>query len=70
MYGQRIRELRLEKGLKQAELAEILHTTQKNISKYETERLDLSTATLIKLCKFFEVSADYLLGIEDLFSKI
>ena len=70
MYGQRIRELRLEKGLKQVELAEALHTTQKNISKYETEQLDLSTTMLVKLCNFFEVSADYILGIEESFSKI
>ncbi|MBQ7368601.1 MAG: helix-turn-helix transcriptional regulator [Clostridia bacterium] len=70
MYGKRIRELRLEKGMTQAQLAEMLRTTQKNISKYETEYLDLSTAMIVELCKIFEVSADYLLGIEELFSKI
>ena len=70
MYGKRIRELRLEKGLKQSELAEVLHTSQMNICKYENEQLDLSTAMLIKMCKFFEVSADYILGIEESFSKI
>ena len=70
MYGQRIRELRLDKGLKQSELAEVLHTSQMNVCKYETEQLDLSTTMLIKLCKFFEVSADYILGIEESFSKI
>ena len=70
MYGKRIRELRLEKGMTQAQLAEMLRTTQKYISKYETEYLDLSTAMIVELCKIFEVSADYLLGIEELFSKI
>ena len=65
MYGQRIRELRIEKGLTQTELAKILNTTQKSISKYETEFLDLNTNTIIALCKFFNVSADYLLGLTD-----
>ena len=65
MYGQRIRELRIEKGMTQAKLAEALNTTQKCISKYETEALDLSTAFIIQLCKYFEISADYLLGIID-----
>ena len=65
MYGQRIKELRKEKGLSQAAFAKILNTTQKNISKYELEKLDLSTEMIILICKTFSVSADYLLGIED-----
>lgn len=65
MFGKRIRELRIGKGLTQADLAKSLGTTQKTISKYETEYLDLSTATIITFCKFFEVSADYLLGLTD-----
>lgn len=65
MYGQRIRELRLEKGLTQAKLAEALNTTQRNISKYEMEVLDLSTETVVKICKYFGVTSDYLLGLED-----
>ncbi|MBQ8684836.1 MAG: helix-turn-helix transcriptional regulator [Clostridia bacterium] len=65
MYGQRIRELRLERNLTQSELAKMLNTTQKSISKYETEFLDVSTQQIIALCKIFEVSADYLLGLTD-----
>jgi len=63
MYGQRIRELRLEHELTQSQLAKELNTTQKSISKYETEFLDLNTGMIISLCKFFNVSADYLLGL-------
>lgn len=65
MYGQRIKELRTEKGLTQKQLAEVLNSTQKNVSKYELELLDLSTDLIIRICKFFDVSADYLLGLED-----
>ena len=64
MYGQRLKELRMEKGLTQTELAKILNTTQKSISKYENEYLDVSTETIIKICKYFDVSADYLLGLD------
>lgn len=65
MYGQRIRELRMEKGITQAELAAILNTTQKTISKYENEFLDLNTNMIISLCKYFNVTSDYLLGLCD-----
>lgn len=65
MYGKILKEIRLEHGLTQAEFAKIIGTTQKNISKYELEFLDLSTETIIAICKNFNVSADYLLGLED-----
>lgn len=65
MYGKIIRELRQEKGLSQSQLAEQLNISQNNISKYEREKLDLSTDMIIKLCEFFGVTAGYLLGIED-----
>lgn len=65
MYGQRIKELRLERGLTQNDLAKILNTTQRSISKYETEYLDLNTNMIITLCTYFNVSADYLLGLTD-----
>lgn len=65
MYGQRLKELRQEKELSQQKLAIELQTSQKNISKYETEYLDLSTDMIIKICKYFDISADYLLGLED-----
>lgn len=65
MYGQRIRELRIEKGLTQTQLAEQLGLTQKSVSKYELEQLDLSTELVVKISRFFDVSADYLLGMSD-----
>lgn len=65
MYGQRIKEIRQEKGLTQAQLAEMLTTTQSTIGKYEREEIQLTVDTIFKICKLFEVSADYLLGLED-----
>lgn len=62
MYGKIIRELRKERNLSQKQLAEKLNTTQNTVSKYETEVLDLNTVIIIKICDFFDISADYLLG--------
>ena len=65
MYGNNLRTLRIENGLTQKQLAEKLNTSLHNISKYESEKLDLSTEMIIKICDYFQVSADYLLGIKE-----
>lgn len=65
MYGERLRELRCEKGLTQKQLAEKLNISQKSLSKYEGESLDLSTELIVRICRYFQVSADYLLGLDD-----
>lgn len=65
MYGERLKELRKERGLTQTQFAKLINTTQKNISKYELEQLDLNTETIILICKTLNISADYLLGLED-----
>ncbi len=64
MYGAIIKELRNEKGWTQKDLAEKLNSNQKNISKYESESLDLSTDLVLRLADIFDVSVDYLLGRE------
>ncbi len=65
MYGKRIKELREERDLSQQQLAELLHCNQNTVSRYENETHDLGTGDLVKLCRLFQVSADYLLGLED-----
>ena len=58
----RLRELRLDHGLKQADLARELNVARTAISKYESGQLDLSSATILRLCEIFGCTADYLLG--------
>lgn len=58
----RIKELRLRDGMKQAALADLLQVNQQAISKYELEQIDLDTVTIRRLCEIFGVTADYLLG--------
>ena len=60
-----MKELREERGLSQEAVARALHCSQRTVSRYELEQIDLSTEVLIALCHIFKVSADYLLGLED-----
>ena len=69
-YMIRLKELRLEKELNQKELAEIIDTTQRNVSNWENGNSEPDIQMMLKLAKFFEVSVDYLLGNAENFVKI
>ena len=66
----KIKELRAEKGLTQAQLAEIVGVNQTAIGKYERGELEPNLQTLIKLSQFFQVSVDYIIGNADDFGII
>lgn len=61
----RLKDLRREKGLTQAELAEKVGTTQATLSSWENERFSIASNFIPVFCKFFNCSADYLLGTDD-----
>lgn len=61
-YVQRIRDLREDMDITQEEVAKILNTTQGYYSKYELGIRKLPIDHLITLCKFYNVTADYILG--------
>lgn len=65
MVGQRLKELRKSRGLKQFALGRILNTTQQNISKIENEKYEIPIDMLIKVAQFFNVTTDYLLGLSE-----
>lgn len=60
-----IKELRKEQNLTQTQLAKQLSTTQDTISLWELGKSFPDILSIIKLCKIFNVSADYLLGLSD-----
>jgi len=64
-YIDRLTNLRVDRDVKQKELAELLGIKQSAYSKYEKRRAKLQIEDLIKLCKFFNVSADSILGLTD-----
>ena len=59
-----MKKLRLDSGLTQKELAEILSDSQQTISLWETRSAVPDALAIIAICKLFNVSSDYLLGIE------
>ena len=62
-YCDKIRELRQHRGLKQSDVAMILETTQQVYSRYENGVNALPIHHLITLCRYYNVSADYVLGL-------
>ena len=61
----RLKELREENGLTQQAVAEYLNVKQNTYSQYENEKRQLSIDVLIKLAKFYKVTTDYILELED-----
>ena len=68
--GDKIKDLRIEKGLLQKELALKIYFSQSQISNWEKGATEPSANALIKLADFFEVTTDYLLGREDDFGNV
>ena len=63
--GKRIRELRLSANMSQTELAELLYLSQDTISLWERDKSKPDIDAVISLVKIFNVTSDYLLGLED-----
>ena len=64
MY-RRIRDLREDRDMTQAQMGRILACSQRVYSNYERGDLDIPTAVLIRLADYYDVSVDYLLGRTD-----
>ena len=64
-YRKRLREIREEHNLSQAQVGEALNKSQQGYSHIENGRAELKIDDLVTLCKFYEVSADYLIGYTD-----
>jgi transcriptional regulator with XRE-family HTH domain len=62
-YRERIRNLREDMDLSQSELGKLLNKSQQGYNHIETGRAELKIDDLIKLCKFYNLSADYIIGL-------
>ena len=60
-----IRELREDRDMTQADVAHLLGTTQQVYSRYEKGENEMPIRHLITLCKFYNVSADYILCLKE-----
>ena len=64
-FSKKLKELRAEKELTQKQIAEIFHIKQQSYLRYELNTGEPSLEMLIAMAKFFDVTTDYLLGLED-----
>ncbi|MBR7132074.1 MAG: helix-turn-helix transcriptional regulator [Clostridia bacterium] len=64
-YSEILKELREDRDLTQQNLADILKTERSYYGKYERGIRPLPIEHLITLCKFYNVSADYILGLPE-----
>jgi len=65
LFGQRLKLLRIEKGMTQQAMADFLGKTSRHYQDMESGKINIPGLTLIKLADFFEVSLDYLVGRSD-----
>ena len=65
MFSERLKELRLGNKLKQSDLAKELSVDQRTISNWENSTNEPDFETLTKIAKYFGVSTDYILGLEN-----
>lgn len=64
-YWERIKGLREDKDLTQVDIAKYLNVAQNTYSQYENGKREVPITVLIKLCQYFDVSSDYILGLSD-----
>ena len=65
MLNERIKELRVARGLSQVELAEKIGISKQSVSNWENDNIQPSIEMLIKIARTFSVSTDYLLGEDE-----
>ena len=62
-YRQRLREIREDRDLSQAEVGKVINKSQQGYSHIENGRAELKIDDLILLCRFYDLSADYIIGL-------
>lgn len=62
-YRERIKNIREDKDLTQAEIGKLLNKSQQGYNHIEAGRAELKIDDLITLCKFYNLSADYMIGL-------
>ena len=62
-YRVRLRNIREDRDLTQAEIGKLLNKSQQGYNHIEAGRAELKIEDLVTLCKFYDLSADYLIGL-------
>ena len=64
-YRTRLKDIREDRDFTQSEIGKIIHKSQQGYNHIEMGRAELKIDDLIALCKFYDLSADYLIGLTD-----
>lgn len=64
-YIKRIRDIREDKEVTQREVAAYLQTSQTMYARYERGANEMPIRHLLSLCKYYDVTSDYILGLSD-----
>lgn len=64
-YRIRLRNIREDRDLTQAEIGKILNKSQQGYNHIEAGRAELKIDDLVKLCRYYDLSADYLIGLSN-----
>lgn len=62
LFGERLKQLRIAKGIKQIDMAKLLDVTDRHYQRMEYGKVNVPALTLIALAEYFNVSLDYLVG--------
>lgn len=64
-YRQRIRDIREDHDYTQAQIGNLINKSQQGYNHIEMGRAELKIEDLVQLCRFYNLSADYLIGLID-----
>lgn len=64
-YRTRLRNVREDRDLTQAQVGSVINKSQQGYNHIETGRAELKIDDLVKLCRFYNLSADYLVGLTE-----
>lgn len=65
-YTQRLKDIREYHELTQKQVAEGIGMKQEQYQRYESGKNEIKASHIIKLCKFYDLSADYILGLTEM----
>ena len=65
IFYQRIRDLRIDRDISQAEIAKIIGTSQSYYAQYESGKRSIPFERVIILARYYNVSLDYIAGFTD-----
>ena len=64
-YRERLRNIREDRDLTQSEIGSLLNKSQQGYNHIEIGRAELKIDDLVKLCRYYDHSADYIIGLVD-----